>query len=120
MSKYKSFEDLEVYQKAVSFAVEIYKLSNQGDLKTDFGLRDQLRRATISISNNIAEGFEHQNNKQFIRFLFYSKASAGEVRNLLTIIEKVGYMDEKTVKPLTERCVEISKQLSNFIKYLEK
>lgn len=120
MSKFKSFEDLEVCQKSVSFAVDVYKLTSQGDLKTDFGLRDQLRRAAISISNNIAEGFEYQNKKQFIRFLFYAKASAGEVRNLLTIIEKIGYMDGKSMNSLTERCIEISKQLSNFIKYLER
>jgi len=73
MATVKRFEDLEVWAKAVALAVAAYEVSNKGELKTDFGMRDQLRRAAVSVSNNIAEGFEYNNNKVFTRFLNYSK-----------------------------------------------
>ena len=73
MAKIKQFEDLEIWQKAVRIAIEIYKISEEGKLKTDFGMKDQIRRATASVSDNIAEGFEYDNNKDFIKFLHYSK-----------------------------------------------
>ncbi len=120
MNKISSFEDLEVYQKAIDFVVEIYKECKKGALNKDYGLSDQLKRATVSISNNIAEGFEYQNNKQFVRFLFYAKGSSGEVRNLLNIIKKIGYIEEERVNMLVKKNIEISKQLANFIKYLNK
>ncbi len=71
------FEDLEIWKEAVKIGVEIYKLTSRDKLERDFSSKDQLRRAAISISNNIAEGFEYNNNKVFCKFLTYAKASAG-------------------------------------------
>lgn len=81
MPKYLTFTQLPLWKDAVDFAAEVYVFCEQGKLKTDFRMKDQLRAAASSISNNIAEGFEYGNNKVFIRFLIYSKGSAGEVFN---------------------------------------
>lgn len=75
-----------MWQRAVDFAAEIYRISDIGKLKQDFDAKSQLRRAAFSISNNIAEGFEYNSTSEFIRFLKYSKGSAGEVRNQLIIL----------------------------------
>ena len=68
MGKINSFEDLEVWQKASDLAVDAYEITSQGKLSKDYGLKDQFQRASISISNNIAEGYEYDNNKDFINF----------------------------------------------------
>ena len=74
MAKYSSFEEMEVYQKALEFGVKVYKLTltNQ-QITKDFGLKDQLQRAALSISNNIAEGFERETKKELIRFYIFQK-----------------------------------------------
>ncbi len=77
MAKSTQFEDLKVYQDAVDFTVAMYQLLNKNQFKYEFGIADQLKRASLSISNNIAEGFERQTDKEYIRFLYYSKGSAG-------------------------------------------
>ncbi len=74
--KTKSIEDMKVYNNSVDIAVKMYKITLQERVSKDYSYKDQLRRAVISISNNIAEGSEYQNNKQFIRFLYHSKGSA--------------------------------------------
>jgi len=83
----KTFEELEVYKKAIVFTVKIFKLTES--LKLNHNIRNQLERAALSISNNIAEGFELQSNKQLIKFLYISKASSGECRNLLKVAQKL-------------------------------
>lgn len=80
MSTAKRFEDLDVWQKARDLTNSIYKLSSTGNFSRDFGLRDQMRRAAVSIMSNIAEGFESQTQVMFIQFLGRAKGSAGEVR----------------------------------------
>ena len=116
----KQFEDLDVWKKAIDIAVSIYKLSDQGKLSKDFESRSQIRRSVISISNNIAEGFEYNNNNELIRYLKYAKGSAGEVRSQLYILLKVDYIDEVTFQKYYEKLIELSQQLANFIKYLKK
>jgi four helix bundle protein len=92
MARIEWFEDLEIWKEAVAIGVDIYNLTSKGKLQNDFSIRDQLRRAAISISNNIAEGFEYNNNKVFIKFLGYAKASAGELRsNLLFFMPPMFY-----------------------------
>jgi four helix bundle protein len=86
----KRFEDLEVWQKAVDFITEIYRISDGGKLKKDFDAKSQIRRAAFSISSNIAEGFEYNSAPEFIRFLRYAKGSAGEVRNQLIVLYRIG------------------------------
>ncbi|MCK5441772.1 MAG: four helix bundle protein [Maribacter sp.] len=86
---YSSFEDFEVYKAAISFTGKTYKLLDRNPLKNDFALVDLLRRATISISNNISEGFERETDKELIRFLYFAKDSAGEVRNLFNVMDEI-------------------------------
>jgi len=84
MAKFERFEDLPIWQEAVLLGVAVYILTLNGVLAKDYSVKDQLRRAVISISNNIAEGFEYNNNKSFITFLRYAKGSAGELRSTCT------------------------------------
>ncbi len=119
MGKINSFEDLEVWQNASELAVDTYNLTSKGKLEKDFGLKDQFQRASISISNNIAEGFEYDNNKDFIKYLRYSKGSAGEVRNMINFLKKINYIDEKDFKIMYEKLIRLSKQLKTFINYLK-
>src|SRR5438876_2655859 len=79
----RSFEDLIVWQKAIEFVSQVYIVTSHGELKRDFGLRDQMRRAAVSIPTNIAEGFERASRKEYLLFLSIAKGSAGEVRSLL-------------------------------------
>lgn len=96
MAKYSSFEEMEVYQKALSFSVNVYKLvTNSKNIKLDYGLKDQIQRASLFISNNIAEGFERETKKELIRFLYFSKGSAGECRNILNFLKKLNYINEE-------------------------
>lgn len=80
MASFKSFEEMEIWNKAREITNTVYDLSESGRFASDFALRDQMRRAAISILSNIAEGFESQTQQTFIRYLAYAKASAGELR----------------------------------------
>ena len=114
----KSFEDLEVYQKAFEFSVTIFNLTNQNNINKN--IVNQLERAALSISNNIAEGFELQSNKQFIKFLYIAKGSCGECRNLLAIGYRINQINKEEYNKLKSESLDISKQLSNFINYLKR
>jgi four helix bundle protein len=119
MATAKRFEDLEVWQKAKELTNLIYRLSSSGTFSRDFGLRDQMRRASVSIMSNIAEGFESLTQALFIQYLGHAKGSAGELRAQLYIALEQGYMTEdefSSAFALAEIC---SKQLTRFIQYLE-
>jgi four helix bundle protein len=120
MSKIKTFEDLEVWQNASNIAIEVYKISSIGKLSKDYGLKDQIQRASISISNNISEGFEYDNNKDFIKYLRFAKGSAGEVRSMKNFLYKIDYVNKETYKKFYEELISISKQLKGFINYLKQ
>lgn len=111
----KSFEDIMVWNKAKEFVVLVYK--HFYNIK-DYSFRDQIQRASVSIMNNIAEGFERQTNKEFRNFLFISKGSCGEVRSMLSLAFDLKYITLKEKEILSEKSVEISKMLSGFIKTL--
>jgi four helix bundle protein len=115
----KRFEDIEAWQDARSLIVSVYSVTNQGNFARDYGLRDQLRRASISIMSNIAEGFERSSRKEFIRFLEISKSSAGEVRSQLYVAKDLAYIEDVIFDDLSTRVTTISKKLSSFIKYLQ-
>ena len=117
--KITRFEDLKIWKESIQLSVQIYKLSDRGKLKTDFGLKDQIRRASLSISNNIAEGIEYHSNKQFIRFLNYAKGSAGEVRSQLFFLREVGMINKESYDLNYNQTVSLSKQIKGFIKYLK-
>lgn len=117
-TKINSFEDIEVWKKSRVFTKNIYKVTNNGLFQKDVDLTRQIRRAAISITSNIAEGFERQTDKEFRQFLFIAKASAGEVRSQLYVAHDLDYIDKITFEELLEQIKEISRMLSGFIKYL--
>ncbi len=118
--KVETFEDLDIWNRAIDLYVDVYEASKGPGFKFELGIRDQLIRATLSVSNNIAEGFEYENNLQFIRFLRYAKGSAGEVRSMLHAFHRTKQIDDKTHRELVERVLVISKSIKNFLKYLSE
>jgi four helix bundle protein len=111
----RTFEDLLVWQKAIEFVKEVYLVTSEGNLKRDFGLRDQMRRAAVSISTNIAEGFERASRKEYLLFLNIAKGSAGETRSLIRVALEVGYFDQPTHDQLREKALTLSRFLFNQI-----
>lgn len=119
MAKFNSFEEIIAWQKARELNVEFYIITNlNSSFSKDYGLRDQMRRASISISSNIAEGFERESTKEFIRFLYIAKASAGEFRSQLYLAQDLNYVTTSEFEKLNTKINDISKLLSGFIKYL--
>lgn len=116
--KIQKFEDLKVWQDARVFVNEIYRLTSNDKFRMDFGFKDQIQRASVSIMNNIAEGFERDNNKEFIKFLIYSKSSAGEVRSLIYLAFDLKYISHEEFIKIIEHSIDIIKQISKFISYL--
>jgi len=112
----ESFEDLRVWQGGIDLVKQIHVLTSDGELKRDFGLRDQLRRAAVCIPTNIAEGFERASRKEYLLFLNIAKGSAGEVRSLLRVALDVGYLDKAKHDHLRELVLILSRSLSNQIK----
>ena len=118
--KVNSFEDLQVWKDSRILVKSIYQLTSDGKFSKDFGLREQIQRASVSIMNNIAEGFERNNNKEYIKFLGYSKGSAGEVRSMLYVATDLGYISQDSFNMHYQMAINIITQISNFIKYLKK
>jgi four helix bundle protein len=116
--KIEEFEDLVVWQKGIQMVKQIYVVTDDGKLSKDFGLKDQLRRASVSIPTNIAEGFERRSRKEYVNFLNIAKGSAGEVRSLLRVSLEVGYMDTSTHSQLANLAIELSRMLSKQIQSL--
>ncbi len=117
--KIESFEDLRMWQAGIQLVKSVYLVTNDGGLTRDFGLRDQLRRAAVSIPTNIAEGFERASRKEYLQFLNIAKGSAGEVRSLLRVALEVGYLDAKRHDQLRDTVVTLSRSLSNQIKAIK-
>jgi len=113
--KAERFEDIVAWQKAKTLAITVYNLFQNCK---DFGFRDQILRATVSIMNNIAEGFERSTNNEFKHFLFISKGSCGELRSMLYLAKETGKITESDFNDLYSSSMEISKMLSGFIKKL--
>ena len=113
--KIEKFEDIIAWQKAKELTLNVYS-----DFQTvkDFGFKDQIQRAVISVMNNIAEGFERRGDKEFKHFLFIAKGSCGEVRSMLCVALDLRYINEAQYRKHLEIAVEISKLLSGFIKTL--
>jgi four helix bundle protein len=120
MSKIHRFEDIEAWQMARELSVTVYRLTTKGGFDRDYGMKDQIRRASVSIMNNIAEGFERGSNKDFAKFLFISRGSAGEVRSLLYIAKDLGYISADEFENGKDLCCRISGALWGFIQHLKK
>lgn len=110
----KNFEDLEIWKAARHLTREIYALSKTSQLSKDYGLRDQMQRAAVSIMANIAEGFERGGNQEFVQFLYIAKGSCGEIRSQLYVALDQKYIDERA----TDNLLIILKRLSVMIKHL--
>ena len=117
MSEHKHFENMEVWQDAQNLAVSVYQ--DFSKIK-DYSFCDQIKRAAVSISNNIAEGSERTTSTEFSRFLDISKGSAGEVQSMYRLAQKLGFVEEPTATQRCIQCKSISKQLGGFAKYLRK
>ncbi len=113
--KFERFEDIVAWQKSKELTLLIYKLFD--DCK-DYSFKDQIRRASVSVMNNIAEGYERKSNNEFQRFLFISKGSVGEVRSMLYLAVELKYITEDSYKDLHSRTIEIAKIISGLIKSL--
>lgn len=111
--KVECFEDLFVWQKAVEFAKEIYLITEKKGIRTDFGLKNQMRDSAVSISSNIAEGFERRSRKEYLNFLNIAKGSAGEIRSQLYVAFQVGYLEETELMELRDRARFLSGSISN-------
>jgi len=118
--KVESFEDLRVWQKGIELVKQIYLVTEEGKLSKDFGLRDQLRRVSVSVPTNIAEGFERYSRKEYLNFLNIAKASAGEVRSLLRVAVEVGYLEQQIYTQLYNQARELSGMLSNQIQAINQ
>lgn len=118
MATILKFEDIVAWQKALDLSDLIYEYSNKDKFSKDFGLRDQMRRASISVVSNIAEGFEREGNNQFIYFLIVAKASVGELRAQLYIARNQKYITTEEFEQLNNKAIEVSKTISGFISYL--
>jgi four helix bundle protein len=113
--KITKFEDIIAWKKSKDLTLLVYKSFRQ---TKDFSFKNQIERASISVMNNIAEGFERQTNKEFKNFLFIAKGSCGEVRSMISIAKDLGYINDKDYSSVYSLTVEISRILSGLIKTL--
>ncbi len=112
------FEEIEAWQTARLLAREVYLASGTGVFAKDYGLRDQMRRAAVSVLSNIAEGYESRTQALFIDYLGRAKGSAGEVRAQLYVALDAGYLDADQFARVTELADKASRQIARFIRYL--
>jgi len=116
----KNFEDLEIWQDARALTRAIYQLTRDPKFSKDFGLRDQIQRATVSIMSNIAEGFERGGNQELIQFLYVAKGSCGEVRSQFYVAMDQGYVDPKLVDDLLTSLKRLSVMIKHLIDHLKQ
>ena len=120
MGAIQRFEDIESWKKGRELTRRVYAQSEVGRFARDFGLRDQIRRSSVSIMSNIAEGFERDGNKEFRQYLYIAKGSAGEFRSLLYVALDAGYIDEPEFNELTSLALDAIRLLDGFIRYLDR
>jgi four helix bundle protein len=117
--KIQNFEDLNVWQRTRELSGSVYELTKKKDFSKDYSLVDQIRRSSISVLSNIAEGFERGSNKEFMQFLYIAKGSCGEVRSQLYIALDQRYITEEDFNTCKVLCMKISGMISNLINYLK-
>ena len=120
MATIEKFEDILAWQKGRELTQRIYAASRMNEFSKDFALKDQIRRACISVTSNIAAGFERGGTREFIQFLGHSKGSCGEVRSQLYTAFDEAYVSEDLWLDLHNRCLEISRLLDGFTRYLQQ
>ena len=110
-----NFQKLRVWQSARQLAVNIYKLTSEAQFKKDYGFKDQIQRAAVSIPSNIAEGDESGSDRLSIRHFYIAKGSTAELMTQLIIASEIGYINELTKNSLTDECDKLSAMLSKLI-----
>ncbi|ACL71900.1 four helix bundle protein [Thioalkalivibrio sulfidiphilus] len=113
------FEDLEVWRRTRTLTASVYALTRDGALFSDQVLCRQMRRSAVSVMSNISEGYERGGNRELINFLSMAKGSAGELRSQIYIAQDAGLLDTQRAGHLRNECVEISRMLAGFIRYLQ-
>jgi four helix bundle protein len=118
MGTFQSFEEIDAWQRARELRREIYAISAQAMLSKDFGLRDQIRKASVSNISNIAEGFDRGGTSQFLQSLSIAKGSAGEVRTHFYVAHELGYVAQETFERISAQAVEIGRMIGRLMSYL--
>jgi len=118
--KTKNFENFPVYIKSLDLIEKVYKFLQDKSLGKEFEFNNQIKRASFSISNNIAEGSEYNNNRQFIKYLKIAKGSCAEVRSMMIVSKRLKIGDENKAEEIINLSREISSNISNFVKYLNE
>jgi len=118
--KITKFEDLKIWQLSLKLTKAIYDVTAKKEFFGDFNLRNQIRRAIVSVSSTIVEGFEKNNNNEFVRFLRMAKGSVGEARNQLYVALAIGYINKQEFETVNKELEELANQIGSFISYLEK
>jgi len=119
MSKIERFEDIKAWQQARSLVKEVYQATGEAKFAKDFSLKDQIRRAAVSIVSNIAEGFSRQTDKEFVQFLHIAKGSTSEVQSQLYVALDLDYINSEEFKRLYDEADQVARLISGFIKYLK-
>ncbi len=120
LSAVQTFEGLECWQLARELTNVVYELTRQDRMSRDYGFVDQMRRAAVSVMNNVAEGHERGSNKDFVKFLYIARGSAGEVRNMLLIGLDQGYLDPPTYEKANDVATRTSKACYGLIRFLNQ
>ena len=115
MNEY-GYRSLNVWQKAKTLTIDVYRLTKAEAIKRDFSLIDQLRRSAVSVPSNIAEGDERKSDKDSVRFFYIAKGSLAELATQLEIASDVGYFTPDEVRPLIAQCAELGKMLGALIR----
>jgi four helix bundle protein len=118
MATFQSFEEIEAWQQARTLTGRVYAVSAAGGFAKDFGLRDQIRRASVSVMSNIAEGFERGGRGEFIQFLAVAKGSAGEVRGQLYVAFDQAYISRDVFDELLAQAARVSRLINGLMTYL--
>lgn len=116
----KNFENFPVYIKSLDLIEKVYQFIRSENLEKEFEFNNQIKRAGFSISNNIAEGSEYNNNRQFIKDLKIAKGSCAEVRSMMIVSKRLKLGDENKAEEIINLSREVSSNISNFIKYLSE
>lgn len=120
MKQINSFTDLIVWQKGHKLVLEIYRVSDKFPNSENFGLTNQLRRAAVSVTSNMCEGFERNSSKEFLQFLSISRGSIAEVQNQLLIARDLGYIERSKFVKIAELTIEVHKLLNGFAKSIRR
>jgi four helix bundle protein len=120
MSSYKSFEELPLWKTAKILTITILEETAKIEFRNNLNLKNQIQRSAISISSNIAEGFERGTKTEFIQFLYIAKGSCGELRSQIIIAKEMNYIQNGIYLKIHEYCIQVSRQINGLVNYLKK